>query len=443
MIAVTEYSAEDKLTAKDVWMAIKPSIGAVIERTYADGLKVFELAKREPDLFARELRKFEKIFVGERGEAYIAEKKTIVASVMSAGITQAQYIICFQHHIAGCTSAYLAHTKLRGEPLRNALRVITMILLADASMALHFFFLELEQQNRRQIAALGEHFEKQVATLAIELDKQLAEAAGAAGDLSTQAKNALAQTKSSQGRPEHVTAATHAVETATASMRSSIEAISDTVRDTTTASGDALNQVKRASSGIAELATARRDIETATGIITKLAAQTNLLALNATIEAARAGETGRGFAVVAAEVKALASETNKAAGAISQSIAALGHVATGLSDAVTSITSTVTTFDDGAQRIRHAIEDQANARRTIFDATETSSAAIAEMSRSNEALEKVAENTAQQANRLLLQVSDSRSGIVSLGMEIETFSAKIKATEAITTMRKDEFKTGT
>jgi len=83
-------------------------------------------------------------------------------------------------------------------------------------------------------------------------------------------------------------------------------ALVDTLTNHVTGFAAAMDQVRRCSQNIGDIA------ET-----------TNILALNATIEAARAGEAGRTFAVVASEVKKLANDTRAATDEIAQTIDAL------------------------------------------------------------------------------------------------------------------------
>ncbi|MGE5557722.1 MAG: methyl-accepting chemotaxis protein [Bacillota bacterium] len=61
-------------------------------------------------------------------------------------------------------------------------------------------------------------------------------------------------------------------------------------------------------------------IEKVTALLGIITRQTNLLAINAAIEASRAGETGKGIGVVAEEVRALATESNKATTQITEII---------------------------------------------------------------------------------------------------------------------------
>ncbi|MDP4002526.1 PAS domain-containing methyl-accepting chemotaxis protein [Methylobacterium sp. NEAU K] len=108
-----------------------------------------------------------------------------------------------------------------------------------------------------------------------------------------------------------------------------------------------------------QLAENARKVDAVVGMIKSIADQTNLLALNATIEAARAGAAGRGFAVVASEVKALAEQTAKATGDITQQVAAIQSATGEAVGAIEMITAAVGELSKLTLAMASAVEEQA------------------------------------------------------------------------------------
>jgi methyl-accepting chemotaxis protein len=205
--------------------------------------------------------------------------------------------------------------------------------------------------------------------------------------LREQAANASSSVRGMLGKTSEVAAAAEqsavAMREAAQTAAGLIRAIEDARTEVEVAAGIATKAGDQASQAVSvsqALSAHVEAIESILGLIRDIAGQTNLLALNATIEAARAGDAGRGFAVVAQEVKSLASQTARATDDITAKITAIQQATRQTVDANGSIRQTVEEVQTSANRIKRAMEIQAQTVTMITAAVDETALAADSMS---------------------------------------------------------------
>ncbi|WP_210356733.1 MULTISPECIES: methyl-accepting chemotaxis protein [Sphingomonas] len=170
-----------------------------------------------------------------------------------------------------------------------------------------------------------------------------------------------------------------------------------------------------------------KSIESILGLIRDIAGQTNLLALNATIEAARAGDAGRGFAVVAQEVKSLANQTARATDDIAAKIASIQAATRSTVDTNASIKTTVTEVQESADRIRYAMEAQAQTVTAITAAVDETALAADSMSTTIAAIREDTETVATEIDGVGRGFDRLDGRLASLKTSAGDFVAKVAA----------------
>jgi methyl-accepting chemotaxis protein len=151
------------------------------------------------------------------------------------------------------------------------------------------------------------------------------------------------------------------------------------------------------------------------------------LALNATIEAARAGEAGRGFAVVASEVKALAEQTAKATGEISQQIAGIQAATHESVGAIQEIGNTIGRMSEIASTIASAVEEQGAATREISRNVQQAAQGTMQVSHNITDVQRGAVETGSASSQVLSAAQSLSGESNRLKLEVGKFLSTVRA----------------
>jgi methyl-accepting chemotaxis protein len=283
------------------------------------------------------------------------------------------------------------------------------------------------EQRKRELAKLADDFEGAVGEIVETVSSASTELESSARTLTSSAERSQKLTTTVAAASKQASTNVRSVALATEEMTSSVNEISRQVQTSANIANDAVEQARKTNDRVAELAKAASRIGDVIELINTIAGQTNLLALNATIEAARAGESGRGFAVVASEVKALAEQTAKATGEISQQITGIQAATQDSVAAIKEIGDTIGRMSEIASTIASAVQEQGAATQEISRNVQRAANGTQQVSYNITDVQRGASETGSASSQVLSAAQSLSRDSNRLKLEVGKFLNSVRA----------------
>jgi methyl-accepting chemotaxis protein len=282
-------------------------------------------------------------------------------------------------------------------------------------------------QRKADMIKLANDFEGAVGEIIETVSSASTELEASARTLTSTAERSQQLTTVVAAASEEASTNVQSVASATEQMASSVNEISRQVQTSASIASEAVAQARKTNDRVGELAKAAARIGDVVELINTIAGQTNLLALNATIEAARAGEAGRGFAVVASEVKALADQTAKATGEISQQITGIQNATQESVGAIKEIGDTIGRMSEIASTIASAVEEQGAATQEISRNVQQAAQGTTQVSANITDVQRGASETGSASSQVLSAAQSLSRDSNRLKTEVGKFLNTVRA----------------